>query len=137
MDGLTDDEIELIRSGENPTRIVTVKGGGVFGLDYEYDECALCCDCSHDNEVWLRTIDRIRAEKQGANEVSRLKETVSGWAMAEFQYARSGHMWYKTDNGFMFPVPFNEVGSAQFNRTEKAFTMMRWIRKQMEEERTK
>ena len=36
-----------------------------------------------------------------------------------FDYYRDGEMWYKTDNGFMFPVPVHdtrEIGNATFMR---------------------
>ena len=33
-----------------------------------------------------------------------------------------------TDDGFMFPVPFEDMGDGQFNATDKAITFMRYIR---------
>jgi len=47
----------------------------------------------------------------------------------EFMYARDGSLWYKTTKSdLLFPVPFEDVGSAQFGRIEKATLLMRWIR---------
>jgi len=50
---------------------------------------------------------------------------------AHFDFVRDGNLWYKTDSGFSFPIPFEDVGSANFNSTEKAIFLMRWIRKQV------
>lgn len=53
-----------------------------------------------------------------------------------FQYFRDYEMWYKTDNGFLFPVPVKdpkEIGTATFNRDDKAILFMRYIRKYKEE----
>jgi len=52
---------------------------------------------------------------------------------AHFDFARDGKLWYKTDKGFRFSIPFNDIGTATFNKTEKALTLMRWIRKQVNE----
>lgn len=53
-----------------------------------------------------------------------------------FEYYRDGEMWYKTDNGFLFPVPIHdkkEIGNATFKRDDKAIFLMRYIRKYKEE----
>lgn len=53
-----------------------------------------------------------------------------------FEYYRDGEMWYKTDNGFLFPVPVHdarEIGNATFKRDDKAIFLMRYIRKYKEE----
>ena len=53
-----------------------------------------------------------------------------------FDYYRDGELWYKTDNGFIFPVPVNdkrEIGNATFQRDDKAIMFMRYIRKYKEE----
>jgi len=53
-----------------------------------------------------------------------------------FEYYRDGDMWYKTDNGFIFPVTVKdtrEIGNATFNRDDKAIYFMRYIRKYKEE----
>ncbi len=52
---------------------------------------------------------------------------------AHFQYYRDNALWYKTDNGFMFPVPISDVGTATFRRDEKAMLFMKWIRSYNEE----
>jgi len=52
---------------------------------------------------------------------------------AHFQYYRDNELWYKTDSGFLFPVPISDVGNATFMRDEKAILLMRYIRKYREE----
>ncbi len=61
-----------------------------------------------------------------------IKEMVSGGKLVNFQYYRKGELWYKTECGFMFPVPVSDVGDGTFNAEEKAMLMMRYIRKQIE-----
>lgn len=52
--------------------------------------------------------------------------------VVRFQYARAGNLWYETELGFQFPVPFSDMGEATFNAEEKAILLMRYIRKQAE-----
>lgn len=46
-----------------------------------------------------------------------------------FQYYREKELWYKTSNGFLFPVPISDVGNATFLAKDKAILFMRYIRK--------
>ncbi len=46
-----------------------------------------------------------------------------------FQYCRENELWYKTTNGFLFPVPISDIGNATFMRNDKAILFMRYIRK--------
>jgi len=50
-----------------------------------------------------------------------------------FQYYRDNELWYKTTNGFLFPVPVSDIGNATFMRDDKALLFMRYIRKYKEE----
>jgi hypothetical protein len=50
----------------------------------------------------------------------------------EFQYYRDGDLWYKTECGFLFPVPLSDTKGATFQRDEKAILLMRYIRKHIE-----
>ena len=61
-----------------------------------------------------------------------IKEMVKDGKSASFQYYRKGELWYKTECGFMFPVPVSDVGDGTFNASEKAMLLMRYIRKQVE-----
>lgn len=49
-----------------------------------------------------------------------------------FQYYRTGELWYKTEDGFEFPVPIHDTGDACFLVEDKAILFMRYIRKHME-----
>ena len=51
---------------------------------------------------------------------------------AKFAYCTDGALWYDVD-GFRFPVPFTETVGACFMPEHKAINLMRWIRKQLEE----
>jgi hypothetical protein len=59
-------------------------------------------------------------------------ELVKG-QQVHFQYYRDNELWYKTDSGFIFPVPLGEAGTATFSREDKAIYFMRYIRKYREE----
>lgn len=48
-----------------------------------------------------------------------------------FHFARSGQLWYITDSGFVFPVPFSDMGDGTFLPSDKAILFMRYIRKQL------
>jgi len=49
-----------------------------------------------------------------------------------FSYYRDGELWYKTEDGFEFPVPLSDAGNAVFQAEDKALLFMRWIRKQLD-----
>ena len=51
---------------------------------------------------------------------------------AKFAYCTDGALWYEVD-GFRFPIPFEETVGAYFKPEHKAINLMRWIRKQLEE----
>lgn len=57
----------------------------------------------------------------------RVQGTVS------FLYYQDGYLFYKcSKDGFIFPVPLSDAGSARFPCDEKGMMFMRWIRKHME-----
>lgn len=60
-----------------------------------------------------------------------IKEIVKNKNPCTFQNFRKGHLWYKTDCGFEFPVSVDpqEIGDAIFNAQEKPMLMMRYIKK--------
>jgi hypothetical protein len=60
-----------------------------------------------------------------------LKEMVSGNKKARFVFYRDKALHYETEDGFIFPVPIEDAGSATFGAEEKAILMMRYIRMQM------
>ncbi|MBD3645901.1 MAG: hypothetical protein HUJ31_00295, partial [Pseudomonadales bacterium] len=63
--------------------------------------------------------------------MSRIKDLVKD-QRAHFVFYRDRCLFYETDNGFQFPVPVEDAGSATFNADEKAILLMRYIRKHLE-----
>ena len=49
-----------------------------------------------------------------------------------FSFYCEDTLWYKTDDGFEFPVPVSDIGNATFIAKDKATLFMRWIRKHKE-----
>lgn len=58
-----------------------------------------------------------------------IKNMVSEGKLARFVYYRDRALHYETEDGFLFPVPVDDAGSATFNAEEKAILLMRYIRK--------
>ena len=46
-----------------------------------------------------------------------------------FVGAAEGNLWYATELGFEFPVPFDDMGEATFAAEDKAMLFMRYVRK--------
>lgn len=61
--------------------------------------------------------------------MSDLKSRVKG--QVQFVHYQDGNLIYRCDDGFEFPVPLSDCGSARFLAQEKAMLFMRWIRKRM------
>jgi hypothetical protein len=61
-----------------------------------------------------------------------IKDCVVG--KVKFQFYRKGDLYYKCENGFVFPVPIDDTGDASFNDEDKAMLFMRWIRKALAEQ---
>ena len=51
---------------------------------------------------------------------------------AHFVFYRDKSLFYETDDGFRFPIPIDDAGSATLNQEEKAILLMRYIRKHLE-----
>ena len=49
-----------------------------------------------------------------------------------FDFYRQKELWYKTDSGFEFPVPTEDVGDGIFLRDDKAILFMRYIKKHLD-----
>lgn len=60
-----------------------------------------------------------------------ITELVKG-QQSHFEFYRKGNLWYKTDAGFSYPVPIDDIGDASFLATDKALIHMRYIRKHLE-----
>ena len=59
-------------------------------------------------------------------------EHVNNNQKAYFQFFRFGVLFYKTDSGLLFEIPAVDVDNGTFNAEEKAITLMKWIRRQLE-----
>lgn len=64
-----------------------------------------------------------------------IKELVTNQKV-HFQMYRKGELWYKTDSGFVFPVPVSDTGDGDFLVSDKAMFFMRYIRKHLENLKT-
>lgn len=61
-----------------------------------------------------------------------LKEMVKGNKKVVFTRLFCNELWYKTEDGFEFPIPLEDTEGCTFNAEEKAFALMRWIRKHID-----
>ena len=61
-----------------------------------------------------------------------IKDLVSNGKKVNFQFYKQGELWYKTDDGFEFPVPIKDVGDGIFMAQDKAILYMRYIRIHLE-----
>lgn len=51
---------------------------------------------------------------------------------ARFVHYRDSHFIYETEDGFQFPVPLDDIGTATLAAEDKALFFMRWIRRHLE-----
>jgi hypothetical protein len=65
--------------------------------------------------------------------IPNLKDEVKDNKKVKFEFYRGRELWYKTESGFVFPVPIEDVGDATFLPEDKAILYMRYIRKHIEE----
>lgn len=61
--------------------------------------------------------------------MATLKEMVSGNKVVRFTFYRDKNLWYRTECGFEFPVPIDDIGNATFLNEDRAMLFMRYIRK--------
>ena len=61
-----------------------------------------------------------------------LKDMVSGGKLVTFTHYFDGNLWYKTEDGFSFPVPVSDIGTATFLASDRAMLFMRYIRKHLD-----
>jgi len=61
-----------------------------------------------------------------------LRDRVRPGLKVYFTHYAGGELWYRTDDGFEFPVPISDAEGGTFLATEKAILLMRYIRKHME-----
>lgn len=56
-----------------------------------------------------------------------VKDMVKDGKQVTFQFYRAGELIYKTECGFVFPVPIQDIGDATFLPQDKAILFMRYI----------
>ena len=61
-----------------------------------------------------------------------IKDMIKDNKKVTFQFYREHELWYATEDGFLFPVPIEDVGNATFLSEDKALIMMRYIRKHVD-----
>lgn len=49
----------------------------------------------------------------------------------KFSYYFDGDLWYQTEDGFSFPVPISDIGTATFKAEDDAPLFMRYVRKHL------
>lgn len=69
-----------------------------------------------------------------------IKDMVSDNKTVSFVKCSNSELWYQTECGFEFPIPFGDIQGATFLAKDKALFFMRWIRphiNMLQSERTK
>lgn len=61
-----------------------------------------------------------------------IKDMVKDNKTVKFIYYFDGSLWYETENGFKFPVPISDIGTATFKAEDRAILFMRYIRKHLD-----
>ena len=62
----------------------------------------------------------------------KIKQMVQNNKKVYFLFYRQKELWYKTECGFSFPVPIEDIGDGVFAAEDKALLFMRYIRKHLE-----
>ena len=63
--------------------------------------------------------------------IMKLSELVQN-KKARFVHYRDGNFIYETEDGFQFPVPLSDIGTATLLPEDKALFFLRWIRRHVE-----
>jgi hypothetical protein len=58
-----------------------------------------------------------------------IKDMVKDNKKVRFSFYRDRQLFYRTESGFEFPVPIDDIGNATFLAEDKAILFMRYIRK--------
>ncbi len=65
-------------------------------------------------------------------QLPNIKDEVKGGKKVVFVYYKEKELWYKTESGFLFPVPISDTGNGTFLAEDKAILFMRYIRQYIE-----
>ncbi|MBM4296697.1 MAG: hypothetical protein FJ143_03050 [Deltaproteobacteria bacterium] len=63
--------------------------------------------------------------------MNSLKDMVKDNRKVRFAFYRDHQLFYRTECGFEFPVPIDDIGNATFLAEDKAILFMRYIRKHL------
>ena len=63
--------------------------------------------------------------------MENIKDMVKDNKKVRFSFYRDGQLFYRTESGFEFPVPIEDIGNATFLAEDKAILFMRYIRKHL------
>jgi len=88
-------------------------------------------ELAHSGHHTRQTVDEIAASRQRKDNIMSLKEMVNNGQTVSFQYFRDNNLWYKTQTGFSFPVPIEDIGNATFLAEDRAILFMRYISKHL------
>ena len=58
-----------------------------------------------------------------------IKNLVKDSKKVYFSFYKDGDLWYRHEDGFEFPVPVSDVGTATMLSEDKAMLFMRYMRK--------
>jgi hypothetical protein len=57
-----------------------------------------------------------------------IKEMVGSGRMVKFAYYQSGHLYYTTENNFIFPVPIADFGDTRLPAEDRAMLFLKYIK---------
>lgn len=61
-----------------------------------------------------------------------VKDMVKDGKKCAFAYFKAGSLFYKHEEGFIFPVPAADVAEGVLSAEERAMTLMKWIKREVE-----
>jgi hypothetical protein len=64
--------------------------------------------------------------------IPEISELVGTDKKVYFSFYRDGELWYKSESGFEFPIPAEDMKGAIFKPEDKSVYFMRFMRKHIE-----
>lgn len=86
-------------------------------------------DKANKKVIQTNTEEYLIFSKENQLKLPNIKDCVKDGKRVKFEYFKGAELWYKTECGFLFPVPIGDVGDATFLKEDKAMLFMRYIRK--------
>src|SRR5262245_11367343 len=95
--------------------------------------CVNCTGCTSRMSLSIPRLPQEAFTNQPTNQMEApmlsVKDMVKDNKQVIFSHYKEGELWYRTEDGFEFPVPVADVGSATMLAQDKALLFMRYIRK--------